>query len=119
MDQELLYRLVGVRIRNARDRKSLSQAKLAKSLRMDRTSIVNIEKGRQHAPLHTLWEIAQQLDTEVSTFIPKRQEFATSATEVQLDAKTIEQINHQAAGDPETRNRLQEFVTWAKKRNQP
>jgi transcriptional regulator with XRE-family HTH domain len=114
MNQGLLYRLLGARIRAARERKMISQNHLATQLRMNRTSIVNIEKGRQRPPLHTLWDIAEKLDVETTALIPKRHELSASDSSVSLDRSTIEKINKQAAGDPDARRKLQDFVLWAK-----
>jgi transcriptional regulator with XRE-family HTH domain len=114
MDQGLLYSSLGERIRAARERKKISQNKLAKQLKMNRTSIVNIEHGRQHPPLHTIWDIAEKLGVEASALIPKRHELTESATPVNLDQTTIDKINEQAAGDPNARRKLQDFILWAK-----
>lgn len=114
MDQGLLYRSLGERIRAARDRKNISQNELAKQLKMNRTSIVNIEHGRQHPPLHTLWDIADKLGVEPSALIPKRHELSASATSVNLDQTTINEINKQAAGDPGAQRKVRNFILWAK-----
>ena len=58
MDRRLLYRLLGERIQRARFENRKSQRVLAEELGMSRTSMVNIEKGRQHTSLHVLWQIA-------------------------------------------------------------
>ena len=67
-----LYRELGRKIREARERsgQKLSQEKLAKRLGISRASIVNIEAGRQHAPLHLLWQIAEILGTDLTFLIP-------------------------------------------------
>src|SRR4051812_27182567 len=55
------YREVGLKIRHARDQKGFTQERLAETIRLSRTSLTNIEKGRQKFLLHTFAEIASAL----------------------------------------------------------
>lgn len=65
------YTNLGERIKRARTRESrFSQETLGKMIGMSRPSVVNIEKGRQHLPLHTLVEIAQLLKVSITDLIP-------------------------------------------------
>lgn len=113
VDEELLYTLVGERVRRARQAAGLSQAKLARNLGMSRTSIVNIEAGRQHPPLHVLWDVADQLGTELSLLIPRADEYRVNGAPVKLDPETIEKIEQAASGDPDTRRDLTRFIAKA------
>jgi transcriptional regulator with XRE-family HTH domain len=70
--QNSLYIEIGKKIKNARNAKNLSQANLAKASSLSRTSITNIEKGRQHLPLHTLYAIANALETKVAELLPSQ-----------------------------------------------
>lgn len=70
IDEELLYREVGRRVRQARKNHGLTQAQLASSVALSRTSITNIEKGRQKLLLHTLSDIAFVLGVEPGTLFP-------------------------------------------------
>jgi DNA-binding XRE family transcriptional regulator len=63
------YAAVGQRIAKARIGQ-LTQEALAKKATLTRTSIVNIEKGRQQILLHTLVDIAQALKMPVAELIP-------------------------------------------------
>jgi transcriptional regulator with XRE-family HTH domain len=65
-----LYSLTGARIREARQRRKLSQSELAAAVGLTRTSIVNIERGRQKILLHTLFDFAEALDVHPGTLIP-------------------------------------------------
>jgi transcriptional regulator with XRE-family HTH domain len=107
-DSSGLYGAVGRKIRTARLRlePKLSQAKLAKRLGISRVSVVNIEAGRQHAPLSLLWRIAEIIETELVLFIPRRNELHASAAPVQLDPKTIHQIRQAAVGNKDTQQKL-------------
>jgi transcriptional regulator with XRE-family HTH domain len=63
------YAAVGRRISKARNGR-LTQEALAKRTALTRTSIINIEKGRQQILLHTLVGIAQALGVPVMELIP-------------------------------------------------
>jgi len=71
-DHETFYEEVGRRIRDARRRRkpALTQDGLAKLVGLTRTSITNIEQGRQKCMLHTLSEIASSLQVEPASLLP-------------------------------------------------
>lgn len=66
------YRQIGESIRKCRTRRKLSQDTLAKLVGLTRTSLTNIEGGRQHPPLHTFCDIADQLQVAVTDLLPRR-----------------------------------------------
>jgi transcriptional regulator with XRE-family HTH domain len=115
-DSTGLYKAVGRKIRAARERlePKLSQAKLAKKLGISRVSVVNIEAGRQHAPLSLLWHIAEILEIELLLLIPRRNELHPPGTQVSLDQKTIERIRQAAVGNRETVQKLTGAITKLK-----
>jgi transcriptional regulator with XRE-family HTH domain len=117
-NDEILYQAVGEKIRRMRDRTNprISQAQLATQLGVSRASIVNIEAGRQHAPLHLLWQIAGILGTELALLIPRRDELIETQIPIKLDEQTISQIETIANGDSETRRQLTSFVSRVKAR---
>jgi len=78
----VFYAAVGQRIATARAGK-ITQEALASRAALTRTSIINIEKGRQQVFLHTLIDIAQALSVPVTDLIP-----ATGGVEAQLRDKT-------------------------------
>lgn len=63
------YSKIGSNIKAAREKKGVKQHVLAEMLGLSRASIVNIEKGRQHVTMHTLWQISTLLSTSFSDFI--------------------------------------------------
>jgi transcriptional regulator with XRE-family HTH domain len=69
-EQSTFYKMLGERIREARVSAGLKQEALAGFLKLSRVSIVNIEKGRQHPPLHLLWDISKLLNIEVTKLLP-------------------------------------------------
>lgn len=107
-----LYRAVGAKVRAARENSAekISQNKLAKRLDISRASVVNIEAGRQHAPLSLLWRIAEALGVELVTLVPRRAEMNTSAAHVKLSEKVRRQIVAEAKGDPKLQKRLTKIV---------
>ncbi len=66
-----LYQMFGSRVRALRERKNVTQEELGRRVDLSRTSIVNIEKGRQRVLLHQMVEIADALDAKPSELLPK------------------------------------------------
>jgi transcriptional regulator with XRE-family HTH domain len=68
------YVELGQNIRRHRQRAEarLSQDTLAKRVGMSRTSITNIEKGRQQLPLHMLYAFADALGVEPVVLLPDK-----------------------------------------------
>lgn len=58
---EPVYGEIGKAIRSYRDKRGVTQADLAKATGLTRTSIVNIEQGRQRFMVHTLLDVARAL----------------------------------------------------------
>ncbi len=72
-DHQLFYRQFGRILAEARNKKNISQEVLARELGLTRTSITNIEKGRQPVQLHTLYHISQLLSVELKDLLPAPQ----------------------------------------------
>ena len=72
-DHRQFYQEVGRRIREARKRRKppLTQETLAQLVSLTRTSITNVEKGRQKFLLHTLADIAIALQVEPASLLPQ------------------------------------------------
>ena len=64
------YVAVGRNIADTRQRRRMTQEALAKKVLLTRTSIINIEKGRQQILLHTLVGIARALEVSPAGLIP-------------------------------------------------
>src|SRR5262245_10169498 len=71
-EQIAFYQQLGANIRARRKRLNLSQDALAQLIGLTRTSLTNIENGRQHPPLHTFCEIAEQLKVDAAALLPRR-----------------------------------------------
>lgn len=63
------YRGFGERVRRARGR-DLTQEELAGRVKLSRTSIANIEAGRQRVPLHMIYTFAQALGVAPEALLP-------------------------------------------------
>lgn len=66
MNDEGYYRELGQRVQRARVRQKLTQKNLGALVGLTRTSIVNIERGRQKVLAHTLVRLAHALHVELS-----------------------------------------------------
>lgn len=73
-DPESLYSEVGRRIAAERNSKKITQARLGAIVSLTRTSITNIEKGRQKVLLHTLFDIAEALGVAPMELLPHTQQ---------------------------------------------
>ena len=68
-----LYAAIGEAIRAARCENELTQAQLAEMVGILRTSIVNIEAGRQRLPIDRLYDIADALGIQATALLPKNE----------------------------------------------
>jgi transcriptional regulator with XRE-family HTH domain len=64
------YRGFGEKVRHARGR-GLTQEELAARVKLSRTSIANIEAGRQRVPLHMIYTFAQALSVAPESLLPE------------------------------------------------
>ena len=60
---EQVYRKFGLRIRRIRTHLGWTQEKLAVKINLERTSVVNMEAGRQRVQLHQVKKYASALKT--------------------------------------------------------
>lgn len=76
IDEALLYREIGARLRRRRAEAGLTQAQLADLIGVLRTSITNLEAGRQKAPLPVLYDACLALGVEIAAILPTVAEVA-------------------------------------------
>lgn len=116
-ETDCMYKLIGQKIREGRENlpKKLSQDKLATKLGVTRASIVNIEAGRQHAPLSLLWNIADALGLELIKLIPSRSDVLAMGEGVELDSAMLKQIKAEAGGDAKLEQSLTNIAGRLKK----
>jgi DNA-binding XRE family transcriptional regulator len=70
-DRDAFYAEVGRRVRQARERVGLTQDALASRVSLSRTSVTNIEKGRQKLSVHTLCGLAAELGVAPGVLLPE------------------------------------------------
>lgn len=78
MIEDLLYQEIGKRIRNYREQKKWTQEELADRVNRSRTSITNIEQGKQRFQIHSLYEIADTLGITPLDLLPPPTELITN-----------------------------------------
>lgn len=67
---EAVYARFGHEVRRARKKRGMTQDELAARVKLGRTSIVNIERGRQRLHLHTFLAIARALEVGPAELFP-------------------------------------------------
>ncbi len=65
-----LYTLIGKKIKKLRVHSNVNQELLAKKVGIGRTSVSNIELGRHHAPLHIIYRICKELESDIHSIMP-------------------------------------------------
>lgn len=66
------YRVFGTKLRKARKSAGLTQEALADRVKLSRTSITNIELGKQHIPLHMLETFASAVGVQPCALLPEK-----------------------------------------------
>jgi transcriptional regulator with XRE-family HTH domain len=95
------YVVVGKRVRAARENQDLSQATLARRIGFTRSSVANLEAGRQRIALHLFVLIARALGVDPVILLPD-----TSMLDI-FDFPQSSSLEERLAGSPETTH---EFV---------
>ena len=92
-DTTKLYRFVGEQIKRRRKELGMTQADLADAIGQLRTSVANIEAGRQKTPLHVLYDISAALDISLKMLLPEDAEVigAVTADAIDLMARHLPQ----------------------------
>ena len=100
-----LYQAIGDRIRAARTQAKITQTDLGLRIGLTRSSIANIEAGRQRVMLHWVFQIAEELGADPADLVVEP-DFISEAPMEPLQPGTLE-------GQPETTS---EFVSTALRR---
>jgi transcriptional regulator with XRE-family HTH domain len=67
---EVIYQRLGQLVRHHRERLGQTQQQLAESVNLSRTSISNIESGRQRILVHQIFEFASALELPAEVLFP-------------------------------------------------
>lgn len=98
IDDSLLYTQIGRRVKARREELGHSQAWLAERVGLLRTSITNIESGRQKLPLHSLYAICLALGVDPTEVLPAASEVALhEREEVVIDDQTRKNVPPETA----------------------
>lgn len=110
-ERDALYGEIASRLREAREEKDWSQERLSRSVSVSRTSIVNIEAGRQRPPLHVIWEIAEALGKEPIELIPRKDDLL--APPDLIGQALAKEVKKAARGDQMVARRITRFIETA------
>ncbi len=102
---EHINRVIGQQTRLERAKRQMTQTALAEEVGLTRSSIANIEAGRQHTPAHVVLLIARALGIPVAELMPTHAELDEVAN-LQLPALDLQ-------GQP---GKTHDFVTAAMRR---
>lgn len=68
--EKQLYEFLGARIRERRHSLHMTQAHLAAKVGLLRSSVANIEAGRQRITVHVLYDLCEALSLDVTVALP-------------------------------------------------
>jgi transcriptional regulator with XRE-family HTH domain len=71
INRDALYKQIGAKIRLFRQESGLNQAELAEQVKLNRSSIAQIETGKQAVSIHTLYCMAELLHKTIFHFLPQ------------------------------------------------
>ena len=83
-DEQAFYKQIGYLVRVRRQGYGLTQAQVADSVGILRTTLVNIETGYQRVSIWLLSKIARRLGTSVAEFVPTE-----IKTVISIDGKDV------------------------------
>jgi len=69
-EKNTLYIAIGLKIKEIRQKKDMSQEIFARLLNLTRASIANIEQGRQRVTLHLIYDICKITDVNITDILP-------------------------------------------------
>jgi len=72
MQKQIIYGSLGGKIRHERVKLEINQDELARRVGLSRTSITNVELGRQGLAVHQLFEFADALGVEPCDLLPEK-----------------------------------------------
>ena len=107
-DPEAAYRVFGRRLREIREKKHVPQQELATLSGLTRSSIANIESGKQRVLLHQVLQFAEALHVSVGELVPSPVEMAQAlSTETGNERHAyLEKLRRLASGHAEEESHL-------------
>lgn len=89
-NREEVYSRFGRMLARCRERAGLTQEKLAGLVGLSRTSVANIERGRQPVQLHTLYVVADALGVEIPDLLPA---VPKPNSGLPIESRQVDQLN--------------------------
>jgi transcriptional regulator with XRE-family HTH domain len=86
--KEVLYKIIGERIKSQREDLNISQLELSQKLDISRSSISNIEVGRHQIPLYLLYQISKEMNIDIKNLLPDYSDIIKLATTNETDYST-------------------------------
>lgn len=71
ISQDQLYSFIGEQLKNHRETQDRKQQDVADAIGLERTSITNIERGKQKLPIHVLFNICEVLGVSPTEVLPR------------------------------------------------
>lgn len=97
IDERALYLEIGSRLKQRRSEIGRTQDELADAVGLLRTSIANIESGRQRTPVHVLYNLCLALSTDLEAILPSAKEI-TVQQRVQMNIEgSIKEVTPKTA----------------------
>lgn len=90
-DNGKVYETLGKLVRATRKHAGLTQEELGRRVGLTRTSITNLEKGRQRIQVHTLYELASALDLDPQDLLPSEESLLSEEIDVQIPEELAEE----------------------------
>src|SRR5436190_16042498 len=92
LDEKKLSAAIGNRIKQLRRLQTpeMNQARLGKILGLTRTSVTNIELGKQKITVDTLFKLCEAFSVEVSELVPKVSEVAAPARQIMVGGQSYD-----------------------------
>ena len=102
---------LGRRIKATRSRRGLNPRQLGELVGLSRSSIVNLEAGRQRVPVHTIWRLSSALGVPVARLVPELD--AEAGDESQAAEAVLRNGAHMNRISAHSQKKLRLFVTNA------
>lgn len=113
----VLYFTLGQRIKDRREELNYSQQQLAEIVsniyQLKRSSISNIERGKQQPPLHIIYEICKALKLDVQSILPTYSDVQQKVNVV--NESTLENYINKYDVDEKTRKEINSTIQQFKK----
>ena len=90
IDEEQLKKLIGTRIKELRTKSGKKQLELASAVDLKRTSITNIEAGKQMLTIPVLYRICYELDVNIFDVMPEFDDLLRHKVEANLSDSSVE-----------------------------